>query len=252
MTTQVTEALQARYCPNFPPQIIPATASPQPSLQDRSSNSSEFSALNSVPQTKAGTLPPLHDGHIKPHGGLLSNLMHTNAKDKGDLLKECNGRVLALSDRGACDVELLMNGGFSPLEGFMNQETYKHVVLNARLPNGTLFGLPVVLDTMDEFLKPGQKVALEYKARVLAVLEIDSKWIPDKPLEAYHCYGSTLLEHPGVQMICMERGKYYLGGNVYGLELPARDIPCATPSEVRAQLPKNAVSSIARCPPQDD
>ncbi|KAK3247108.1 hypothetical protein CYMTET_43388 [Cymbomonas tetramitiformis] len=172
--------------------------------------------------------------------------------DKGDLLKECNGRVLALSDRGACDVELLMNGGFSPLEGFMNQETYKHVVLNARLPNGTLFGLPVVLDTMDEFLKPGQKVALEYKARVLAVLEIDSKWIPDKPLEAYHCYGSTLLEHPGVQMICMERGKYYLGGNVYGLELPARDIPCATPSEVRAQLPKNAVSSIARCPPQDD
>ena len=41
-------------------------------------------------------------------------------------------------------------------------------------------------------------------------------------LEAKQCYGSSSLEHPGVQMISMERGRYYLGGRIHGLELPKR------------------------------
>ena len=45
----------------------------------------------------------------------------------------------------------------------------------------------------------------------LAVFTVESKWRPNKPLEAQKCYGTTSIEHPGVQMISMERGKYYLG-----------------------------------------
>ena len=57
-------------------------------------------------------------------------------------------RTLELSDRNACDVELLCVGGFSPLTGFMNAEAYDHVVENMRLPGSNLlFGLPIVLDT---------------------------------------------------------------------------------------------------------
>lgn len=37
-----------------------------------------------------------------------------------------------------------------------SEEEYKHVVENHRLPNGLLFGLPVVFDTSREDIKPGQ------------------------------------------------------------------------------------------------
>jgi sulfate adenylyltransferase len=38
-------------------------------------------------------------------------------------------------------------------------------------------------------------------------------------------------------MIASERGRFYLGGRLQGLELPRRVFPCRTPAEVRATLP---------------
>eukprot|EP00891_Asterochloris_glomerata_P004981 jgi/Astpho2/4981/fgenesh1_pm.00070_%23_7_t len=150
-------------------------------------------------------------------------------------------KKLECSDRNACDVELLCVGGFSPLEGFMNQEEYESVVHNQHLTSGLIFGLPVLFDTRDDSIQPGDKVLLTYQGQNLAVLTVDSKWAPNKPVEALKCYGTTSIEHPAVQMITMERGKYYLGGKVQGLELPKRVFPCATPAEVRATLPSGDV-----------
>ena len=45
----------------------------------------------------------------------------------------------------------------------------------------------------------------------LAGRRVRSRWAPNKPVEALHCYGTTSLEHPAVQMIAMERGKFYMG-----------------------------------------
>ena len=115
-------------------------------------------------------------------------------------------RTLELSDRNACDVELLCVGGFSPLTGFMNAETYEHVVENMRLPGSNLlFGLPIVLDTDCEDTKAGDKVLLRYKGKSVAVLTVDSKWRPNKPKEAKSCYGTSSIEHPGVHMIAEEQ-----------------------------------------------
>lgn len=50
-------------------------------------------------------------------------------------------------------VELICNGGFSPLTGFMDEKTYLSVVNDIKLPNGLLFSLPVVMDTDDEAVK---------------------------------------------------------------------------------------------------
>lgn len=63
---------------------------------------------------------------------------------------------LDLSPRQLCDTELICNGGFSPLEGFMSEEDYKSVVETNRLSNGLLFGLPVVYDTDREDIEPGK------------------------------------------------------------------------------------------------
>lgn len=93
-----------------------------------------------------------------------------------------------------------------------------------RLPESNLlFGIPVVMDTNDESLQPGQKVEMTYEGQTIAVLEVDSKWMPDKSVEALKCYGTSSLEHPGVLMIATERGKYYVGGKVCTPSSPARE-----------------------------
>jgi sulfate adenylyltransferase len=100
----------------------------------------------------------------------------------------------------------------------MMQEVYKNCVAEMRLPGSNLlFGIPVVMDTDSETYQPGMSVKLSYGDQVLGVLEIDSKWMPDKATEALKCYGTSSLEHPGVLMISTERGKYYIGGKVCNL-----------------------------------
>ena len=177
-------------------------------------------------------------GLIPPYGGELKQLILKNKEQIKDLISEIDFEH-ECSERNACDVELLMIGAFSPLEGFMNEEDYKSVTKDHRDTKGFLFGLPIVLDTNNEYFEEGHKILLTFKGQKLAVLVIESKWEPDKELEAKFCYGTTSLGHPAVSMIFHERKKYYIGGKIYGLELPKREFPCKTPFEVRSSLPPN-------------
>jgi len=189
-------------------------------------------------------------GQVPPHGGKLINRMVTESEKK-DIIAKCEGRKLELSDRNACDLELLSVGGFSPLEGFMDQDNYDYCVDNMRLKGSDLlFGLPVVLDTFSEELEPGMMVELTYKGQSLGAIEISDKWKPDKVKETKLCYGTSELEHPGTLFVATERGPYYLGGKVYGFEKPVREFVCDTPEEVRAMLPqgKDVVAFQCRNP----
>ena len=132
-----------------------------------------------------------------------------------------------------------MIGAFSPLEGFMDEKNYQSVIKNHRDSSGLLFGLPIVLDTNNENLKEGETILLTYKKQKLAIIEVNSKWEPDKSAEAKLCYGTNSLDHPAVKMIFNERGRFYIGGKIYGFELPIREFPCKTPKELRASLPSN-------------
>ncbi|KAL1523762.1 hypothetical protein AB1Y20_018687 [Prymnesium parvum] len=165
-----------------------------------------------------------------PHGGTLVNLF-------GEVDKSTADKVIELTDRQSCDTELLCNGGFSPLTGFMNEEEYNSVVTNMRLPSGLIMGLPVVMDTDDDSITEGQKLLLTYKGTDMAMMTVTSKWVPDKPLECVKAYGTATIEHPGVRMVAMERGSIYIGGPLVGIDTPVRDFPCQTPAEVREQLP---------------
>jgi len=185
------------------------------------------------------------DGLQLPHGGNLINLQVPQAQ--WDAVIKTATKTVEASDRNACDIELLSVGGFSPLTGFMNKEDYESVVANMRLTNGLLFGIPVVLDTDRDDIVVGDKVLVTYQGQNIAVVSIESKWTPNKPLECLKVYGTSSLEHPAVQMVAMERGKYYLGGKVQGLELPKRVFPCATPAEVRSTLPKNTDVLAFQC-----
>ena len=194
-------------------------------------------ALASVSTTRGFTASAAA-AQPEPHGGKLVDLMVSAAK-RDELMAAAAGKSMECSDRNACDVELLAVGGFSPLEGFMDEAEYDSVVDNHRLQNGLLFGLPVVLDTDSEDLKIGDTVALTYKGQTIGAIEIGSKWEPNKVKETKQCYGTSELEHPGTLMVATERGKYYIGGKVYGFELPTREFDCQTPAEVREMLPKD-------------
>jgi len=74
------------------------------------------------------------DGKILAHGGSLVNKMRSTAEASA-AQSACNSQI-ELSERHLCDVELLSNGAFSPLDGFMNPDAYNSVIDSHRLPNG--------------------------------------------------------------------------------------------------------------------
>jgi sulfate adenylyltransferase len=150
-----------------------------------------------------------------------------------------------LTARQVCDLELLMNGGFSPLKGFMSQADYDGVVANMRTASGALFPIPITLDVSEKFaegIEPGQDIALrDAEGVILAVLSVTDKWTPDKAVEAKGVFGADDLAHPAVNYLHNTAGKIYLGGPVTGIQQPVhydfkgrRD----TPNELRALFRK--------------
>jgi len=129
-----------------------------------------------------------------------------------------------LKDRQLFDLEMLMVDGFAPLRGFMNEADYKSVVSDMRLKDGTLFPLPIVLDVPDsaEFAVGESIVLCDPYGNPLAVMEIESRYQPDKDVEAKQVYGKDDMAHPGVRYLKNQMHDTYLGGNIHKLQLETR------------------------------
>merc|ERR1719310_603543 len=185
-----------------------------------------------------------------PHGGALVNTV-VPAAEREALVAETTATI-ELSERQACDVGLLMFGGFSPLTGFMTKADYDTQVETMRTKDGVLFGLPVVLDVSDQELQ-GKKVLLTYKGKNLAVMDVTEVFEPDKKKEATASYGTDSEEHPTVKELMNDLGKFYLGGKISGLVDSLEGVygkGYKTPAEVRATIPegKNVVAFQNRNP----
>ena len=130
-----------------------------------------------------------------------------------------------LTHRQLCDLELLMNGGFSPLRGFLGRADYEGVVREMRLASGTLWPMPVTLDVTREFAEtrsPGDRIMLrDAEGVALAVMTIEDIWEPDKQAEAEGVFGSADTAHPAVRYLMDRAGAVYLGGPVQGLVPPS-------------------------------
>ncbi|MDQ2091899.1 bifunctional sulfate adenylyltransferase/adenylylsulfate kinase [Marimonas arenosa] len=150
-----------------------------------------------------------------------------------------------LTPRQICDLELLMNGGFNPLKGFLSEADYDGVVENMRLANGSLWPMPVTLDVSETFaesIELGQDIALrDQEGVILATMTVTDRWTPDKKREAEKVFGADDDAHPAVNYLHNTAGKVYLGGPVTGIQQPVhydfrgrRD----TPNELRAYFRK--------------
>ncbi len=131
---------------------------------------------------------------------------------------------VTLNTRQLSDLELLMNGAFSPLRGFMTRRSYASVVDRMRLPDGRLWPLPICLDTDEKTadrLKSGQLVALrDNEGFMIAVLTVEDIWPVDPEQEADKVYGTDDIRHPGVAYLFNETGSHYIGGTVEGIQYP--------------------------------
>ncbi len=129
-----------------------------------------------------------------------------------------------LTDRQICDLELLLNGGFSPLSGFMNQNNYESVLYEMRLQDGSLWPMPITLDITEEFaenINGEEKITLRDKEGfALAVLNISDKWKPDLEKEAKIVYGTNDVAHPAVNYLTNISHQVYLGGKLEGISYP--------------------------------
>jgi len=157
---------------------------------------------------------------------------------------------ITLSQRQLCDIELILDGSFNPLTGFMNQKDYERVLKDMRLENGTLWPIPVTLDVKKDFaekLVNGQKVALrDAEGNLIANMQVESIYQPDKTAEAQALYGTTNEEIPSVFAL-LQTGSHYLGGTLTGVTLPIHyDFTTLrkTPAEVQEEITKNGWNRI--------
>jgi sulfate adenylyltransferase len=147
---------------------------------------------------------------IQPHGGKLINRQAFN-KDISNVTKEIPIDQVALSD-----LELIANGAFSPLEGFMGEEDYTSVVERMRLANDLPWSIPITLPVtknVADQVTIGEVYKLTYQGTVYGTLQVTEAYLPDKETEALYVYKTTEEAHPGVKRV-LNRGEIYLAGPI--------------------------------------
>ena len=183
--------------------------------------------------------------HLIPaHGGELVQLIVPS--DRAAELKTHSREWPSwdLTARQVCDLELLLSGGFSPLRGFMTRADYEGVCHDMRLKSGVIWPMPITLDVTEEFakkLQPGtSKVALrDAEGVMLAVLNVEEVWQPDRKAEAKSVFGTTSAVHPGVDFLLNKSNPWYVGGKLEGVQEPAHyDFKALrlTPAELRSEF----------------
>ncbi|KAI3403023.2 MET3 [Candida oxycetoniae] len=169
----------------------------------------------------------------KPHGGVLNDLIIRDAAKKSQLLQESQSLPqLTLTPRQLCDLELILNGGFSPLTGFLNENDYKSVVENMRLSSvksphndkGLLWPIPITLDVSQEEAqkyKVGDRITLlDLRDETpLAIITVESIYKPDKAREAKLVFRGDP-EHPANKYLSEIAGDVYIGGSLQGINYP--------------------------------
>lgn len=188
---------------------------------------------------------------IEPHGGELCNLYVSEERKKEFKSLLINYESWTLTDRQVCDLELILNGGFSPLKGFLNKKDYDSVVKNMRLADETLWPMPITLDITKEIsdkLSQGTKLVLRDKEGFpLAILHIGDIWEPDLKAEAKAVFGTVDETHPAVNYLLNFTNPVYVGGTLEGMTAPKHyDYQGLrhTPLELREQFAKRGWENI--------
>jgi sulfate adenylyltransferase len=179
---------------------------------------------------------------IAPYGGSLVNLIISQEEAPESKAYAGSLPSIQISERAACDLELLACGAFSPLDRFMGEADYRRTLEEMRLGGGEIFPIPITLPVnQTDDLRLGQDVALRNsKNELLAVMAVEEIYEWDRAELARRVFGTEDLRHPLVAE-SQGWGRYNLSGRLRVLQPPKHydftEIRL-TPAETRARLGK--------------
>lgn len=174
---------------------------------------------------------------VAPHGGHLIDRLIPSKKVAS--LKEEYGELptLKITEETFIEVENIVIGTYSPLEGYLVKEEFERVLEESRLPDGLPWTIPIVLDvpkSFDESVERGQQIVLTYHGRIVALMDIESKYSPKKKQWVNSVFGTDNPAHPGVKST-LAKHNVLLGGKIDLFERPS--VPFSqhhlTPKETR-------------------
>ncbi|MCQ6282348.1 sulfate adenylyltransferase [Bacillus sp. EB600] len=160
---------------------------------------------------------------ILPHGGTLVQRIADLKQAK--YFKEMGSHLpsIYIDSWTLSDLELIATGAFSPLTGFTGKKDYQSILKNMRFSNGTVWTIPITLPVTNEEaeqLEIGMEIGLKgLDKNLYGVLKLDEKYNYNKQEEAEQIYGTTDLNHPGVQKL-FQKGDIYLAGPILMVERP--------------------------------
>jgi sulfate adenylyltransferase len=173
-----------------------------------------------------------------PHGGELVD----RRLDAGEVRALGSSRLpsLGLTAAEAADLRALASGAYSPLSGFMGAKEHASVTEQMRLPDGTLWPIPVCLGLPDGVgVDAGRLVLRDDQGALVGVLEVAEVFERDRQAEAELVYGTSDPEHPGVARV--------LGAPARAVAGPIQAVvaPLAGPVGARALAPAQTRAAFA-------
>ncbi len=148
---------------------------------------------------------------VPPHGGALINRVNRDMTGLSDLPQ------VTVSMTDLLDCEQVAIGTYSPLTGFMNRETLESVLSSHRLPDGTIWTMPIVLQISESAAKAfsvRDRIALVSESGdIHAVLDVSDMYRPEMQKLAQQWFGTSSSDHPGVARV-FGAGPVFVGGNI--------------------------------------
>lgn len=173
------------------------------------------------------TTPLFEVGAVEPHGGTLISAIAD--ADTTALAERGSLPTLAVDAMALSDIEQICQGTYSPLAGFMTSAELKAVLAEHRLPDGTVWTLPVVLPVKPEAAKrlsAGMRVAISGPTGAIhSILDVAEVFPADLDAHAKDWFGTEDARHPGLRSL-KDRGSHFVAGKVALVQAqPSHDLP---------------------------
>ena len=136
----------------------------------------------------------------EPHGGRLIQRESPAAGPAEAGIEEL--AALPVGRRDLIECLQIARGAYSPLAGFMDRQTLDSVLRDHRLPDGTVWPLPILLQAPAEVqsrVGVGDRVALrDHGGAARALLDVSDLFEIDLDEVSERWFGTAAAEHPGV------------------------------------------------------
>ena len=190
---------------------------------------------------------------VKPHGRVdLNPLLVEEAQRSDNLANAKTLRPVTMTSRELSDLLMFGMGAYSPLEGFMNEESWRKCCTDYKTDQGLFWPIPITVSVPEDTassISIGETVALtDEDSAIYGTIKVDEKYTIDKDLECREVYRTLDPKHPGVEKV-MAQEPVNLAGSVTvlneGIYPSTYKGLYLKPEETRAIFEKNNWSTVA-------